>query len=164
MAIHSLSTPSPGRSWRYALGIVNGNGDNFNDNNTEKDVYLQVAHKIGGIGFDGSGMEEGDDLSAASDPWRDDSVTVSVFGYWGTSPVDIERAADGFESVESDRYWRVGPGLLWRTGDLQLGGGYIWGKNDNPFGALSNGAVDSKSWFAEVNYFAKPWLIPYARY
>ncbi|MHC4226797.1 MAG: hypothetical protein ACYSWW_01925 [Planctomycetota bacterium] len=153
-----------GRSWRYALGIVNGNGDNFNDNNTEKDVYLQVAHKIGGIGFDGSGMEEGDDLSAASDPWRDDSVTVSVFGYWGTSPVDIERAADGFESVESDRYWRVGPGLLWRTGDLQLGGGYIWGKNDNPFGALSNGAVDSKSWFAEVNYFAKPWLIPYARY
>jgi predicted porin len=154
-----------GRSWRYAVGLVNGNGDKFNDNNSEKDVYLQLAHKIGGIGFDGSGMDEGDDLSAASDPWRDDSVTLSFFGYYGTYPgVSIEREADVYHVVEADRFWRAGPGLLWRTGDVQLGGGYIWGKNDNPFGALSNGPVDSKSWFVEANYFAKPWLIPYARY
>ncbi len=155
-----------GKKWRYALGLVNGNGDKFNDNNTEKDVYLQLAYKFGGMGFDGSGMEDQETLGSASDPWRDDSLTCSLFGYYGTSPVTIDDddPADEFASNQSDRFWRLGPGLLWRTGDLQLGSGYIWGKNDNPFGALSTDAVDSKSWFVEANYFAKPWLIPYARY
>lgn len=153
------------RSWRYAVGVVNGNGDNFNDNNTEKDVYLQLAYKMGGVGFDGSGMVEGEDLSAASDPWQDDSVTLSFFGYFGTSPVEIEDDdGDDFESEESDRFWRAGPGILWRTGNLQLGGGYIWGKNDRPFGALTKSSVDSHSWFVEANYFLKPWLVPYVRY
>ncbi len=150
------------RQWRYAIGITNGNGDKFNDNNTEKDVYLQLAHKISGLGFDGSGMEaEGDDLAQASDPWRDDSVILSLFGYYGTAQVDT---SEDFVSKNADRFWRIGPGILWRKGDLQLGGGYIWGKNKNPFGAVSNDSVDSETWFIEANYFAKPWLIPYLRY
>ena len=162
-----------GKQWRYAVGLVNGNGDKFNDNNTEKDVYLQLAYKMGGIGFDGSGMGEGG-LGSGSDPWQDDSVTLSFFGYYGTSPIEIEMEAEeggehgehgeAFHSKESDRYWRAGPGILWRTGDLQLGAGYIWGKNDNPFGAVSSKSVNSETWFVEANYFAKPWLIPYARY
>ncbi|MBW8015742.1 MAG: hypothetical protein FVQ82_06110 [Planctomycetes bacterium] len=150
-----------GKRWRYAVGATNGNGNKFNDNNSEKDVYLQLAYKMGGIGFDGSGMGDGDDLGAASDPWRDDSLTLSLFGYYGNAQVNT---SEDFESKQVDRFWRIGPGILWRTGDLQLGGGYIFGKNENPFGAVSNGSVDSKSWFVEANYFAKPWLIPYARY
>jgi hypothetical protein len=152
------------KQWRYAIGITNGNGDKFNDNNTEKDVYMQLAYKIGGLGFDGSGMEtQDDDLSKISDPWRDDSVTLSLFGYYGDAQVDT---SEDFESEEADRFWRIGPGILWRTGDLQLGGGYIFGKNENPFGAVSSSgsSVDSQSWFVEANYFAKPWLIPYVRY
>ncbi len=149
------------KRWRYALGITNGNGDKFNDNNSDKDIYLQLAYKMGGIGFDGAGMGDDDDLGAASDPWRDDSTTLSLFGYYGNAQVDT---SEDFVSEEVDRFWRIGPGILWRTGDLQLGGGYIWGKNENPFGAVSNGSVDSQSWFVEANYFAKPWLIPYVRY
>jgi hypothetical protein len=149
------------KQWRYAIGITNGNGNKFNDNNSSKDIYLQLAHKMGGIGFDGSGMGDDDNLGAASDPWRDDSVTLSLFGYYGNAQVNT---SEDFVSKEVDRFWRVGPGVLWRTGDLQLGGGYIFGKNENPFGAVSNGSVDSKSWFVEANYFAKPWLIPYVRY
>jgi hypothetical protein len=160
------------KRWRYALGITNGNGNKYNDNNTEKDVYLQLAYKMSGIGFDGSGMVEGEDLSAASDPWRDDSVTLSLFGYYGTATVEIDAdnmlmaSSDDYSSKEIDRFWRIGPGILWRTGDLQLGGGYIWGKNENMFGAAAAGrqSVDSQSWFVEANYFAKPWLIPYVRY
>ena len=160
------------KRWRYALGLTNGNGNKFNDNNTEKDVYFQLAHKIGGIGFDGSGMSDNDDLGAGSDPWVDDSVTLSLFGYYGTATIEIDSAQetlatdDDYSSKEPDRFWRIGPGILWRTGDLQLGGGYIWGKNENMFGAAAAGrqAVDSQSWFVEANYFAKPWLIPYVRY
>jgi predicted porin len=115
---------------------------------------------------------EDDDLSKISDPWRDDSVTLSLFGYYGTATIDIDAdnalmaSSDDFSSEEDDRFWRIGPGILWRTGDLQLGGGYIFGKNENPFGAVSSGgsSVDSQSWFVEANYFAKPWLIPYVRY
>ncbi len=155
-----------GKQWRYAAGLVNGNGTKYNDNNTEKDVYLQLAYKMGGIGFDGSGMGEGG-LGSGSDPWVDDSVTLSFFGYYGTSPVELKRTVSDvvvLDSKESDRYWRAGPGILWRTGNLQLGAGYIWGKNDNPFGAVSSKSVNSETWFVEANYFAKPWLIPYARY
>jgi len=149
------------RRFRYAFGVTNGNGTKFNDNNNEKDTYLQLAYKLGGMGFDGTGMSEDEDLDAASDPWRDDSFTFSFFGYYGNAQVDT---SEDFESEQTDRFWRIGPGVLWRKADLQLGAGYIFGKNDNPFGAVSTGSVDTRSWFAEANYFVTPWIIPYFRY
>jgi hypothetical protein len=149
------------KKWRYAIGVTNGNGDEFNDNNSEKDIYLQLAYKMSGIGFDGSGIGDDEDLGTATDPWRDDSVTLSLFGYYGDAQVDT---SGDFVSEESDEFWRIGPGILWRIGDLQLGGGYIWGKNDNPYGAVSSDSMDSQSWLIEANYFAKPWVIPYVRY
>ncbi|NQV33831.1 MAG: hypothetical protein HQ515_14145 [Phycisphaeraceae bacterium] len=158
------------RSWRYAVGIVNGNAQNFNDNNNEKDVFFQIAHKIGGLGFDGSGTGEQGTLGGASNPWQDDSLTLSFFGYSGTSPVtvtaenDAADEDDDYSSTQADRFWRAGPGALWRTGDLQLGCGYVWGRNKNPFGVVSTGSVASRSWFVEANYFAQPWIMPYARY
>ena len=153
-----------GRSWRYALGLVNGNAENPSDNNNEKDVYVQLAYKVKGLGFDGSGSEEQEGLGGSSDPWRDDSLTLSFFGYHGTSAVAIERDADSFDSLEADRFWRAGPGLLWRTGNWQCGGGIIWGRNENPFGALSGGAVNSQSWFLETSCFVKPWLVAHGRF
>ena len=48
--------------------------------------------------------------------------------------------------------------------DLTLGAGYMWGRNDNPYGDLSSKSVDSGAWLAEAYYFVYPWLIPYVRY
>lgn len=152
-----------GRNWRYALGVTNGNGDGVGDNNSEKDAYVQLAYKIGGIGFDGS-TEEGQAGLDSPNPWVDDSLTFSLFGYYGRSPIKIEREDDGYEEETDDEFWRCGPGVLWRKKNLQLGSGYIFGNNDKPYGALSDEDVESSSWFVEAHYFAKPWLIPYVRY
>ncbi len=145
-----------GHRWRYAVGVVNGTGS-VSDNNSEKDLYVQLAYKFGGRGFDGESKEKGAGISSG-DPWRDDSVTLSLFGYRGTGTIKLA----GQE--REDDFWRFGPGVQWKFHDLQLGAGYILGENDRPYGAISTRSVDSKAWFLEASYFVYPWLIPYARY
>ncbi len=157
------------RSWRYVIGGVNGNGDEFEDNNSEKDIYFQLAYKIGGVGFDGSGQQETDDGGlSSSESWRDDSIILSAFGYWGTAEVDIhgtdDVTKDEVEFHDKDQFWRLGVGAQSKHGDLAIRGGYVFGYNKNPFGALTSQSVDSHTWFAEAEYFLYPWLIPYGRY
>lgn len=145
-----------GKSWRYAVGIVNGNGS-VSDNNSEKDLYLQLAYKFYGRSFDGSSKEGGSALGGG-EPWRDDSLTLSLFGYRGTATVKLV----GFE--KDDDFWRFGPGLKWKYRDLTLNAGYIFGSDEKPYGPLSNESVDSESWFIEAQYVALPWLFPSIRY
>lgn len=150
-----------GANWRYALGLVNGNGDDVSDNNSDKDGYLQLAFKIGGQSFDGSEIGEKGKLETA-ESWRDDSLTLSLFGYYGTSPIEVETEGGHLES--EDDFWRLGPGFLFKIKDLELDGGYMFGENDVPFGALSGQSVDSEAWFVEASVFAYPWLVPLLRY
>ncbi len=48
--------------------------------------------------------------------------------------------------------------------DLSLSFAYLVGKNNNPYGNLTELAVDSRTWHAEALGFVYPWLIPYARF
>lgn len=150
-----------GRWWRYAVGITNGNGESVTDNNSQKDLYAQLAFKLGGLGFDGSGGQDGDVLGGA-ESWRDNSLTFSLFGYSGTQVIEI--AGDDASWRGSDDFWRVGFGILGRYRDLQIGAGYIFGENEAPYGALTKRDVDSRAWFVEAQYFVFPWLIPNIRY
>lgn len=145
-----------GKHWRYAVGVVNGNGS-VSDNNSEKDIYLQLAYKAYGRNFDGSSKEGGSPMGSG-DPWRDDSLTLSLFGYLGTGTVKLV----GFE--RDDDFWRFGPGVKWKFRDLTLNAGYIFGSNEKPYGPLSNESVDSESWFIEAQYVVLPWLFPSIRY
>lgn len=150
-----------GKRWRYAVGIVNGNGS-ASDNNSEKDLYLQLAYKFGGRTFDGS-SSEGSALGSG-EPWRDDSVMLSLFGYYGTETVEFD------ETNEEDTFWRIGPGIRWKYNRLALNTGYIFGKNDGAYGSLADtfaegsGSVESESWFVEGEYVIYPWLTCMARY
>ncbi|MDK1031217.1 MAG: hypothetical protein QGD94_04360, partial [Planctomycetia bacterium] len=126
-----------GRRWRYAIGVVNGNGDEFDDNNSEKDLYYQVVYKFGGLGFDGSGGPESDALSS-SESWRDNSIMLSSFGHCGTSTIDITvTPKDGSTTSykDKDRFTRIGFGILGKYEGLAVRGGYIFGRNNNPYGA-----------------------------
>jgi hypothetical protein len=137
-----------GSRWRYALGVVNGNDGSTQDNNSAKDVYLQTAWKFGGLGFDGSSGEKAEG-SAPPVAGRDDSFIVSLFAYDGAALVTPTGGPDS-----TDRFWRLGLGGKWFVDKLAVGGGYVLGTNDDPYGTVSTSSVDSRSWFLETEYVA----------
>jgi len=166
-----------GPRWKYGFGVVNGNlKESFTEkpdsaisfvgasrNRGKKDFFFDAAFKVGGLGFDGSGTEVEDPLAAQSEYWRDDSFILSLWGYLGSSDVGIEDSTGSLWEGEDD-FWRMGIGGQQKYKDLTVGGGYMFGRNDNPYGNLSAQQVDSHAWYAEALYFASPWLIPYTRY
>jgi hypothetical protein len=165
-----------GKRWMYSGGWVASDVKNpvneFPDSDfyvvgigekSPQDFFLQCAYKIGGLPMDGS-VAKGENMLAA-DPqfWRDDHLMFSLFGYRGTADIEIEDAA-GETSTSDDDFWRLGGGVQAKYKDLTVGAGYMWGRNDNPYGDLSSKSVDSGAWLAEAYYFVYPWLIPYVRY
>lgn len=146
-----------GKRWRYAVGVVNGNGS-VSDDNSEKDLYLQLAYKFGGRSFDGTSSKDSSAMGGGAEPWQDNSVTLSLFGYKGTGTIKVA----GQE--REDDFWRIGPGLRWKHNDFALNVGYIFGRNEDPYGPLGSKSVNSESWFIEGEYFVLPWLITTARY
>lgn len=160
-----------GSHWHYYLGIVNGNifsdGDSYfagaGKTTGDKDLYAGFAYKIGGIGFDLSNMKDGNALSSRSEYWRDDHILLSVVGYKGIGRIKVERENQPKWEGDDD-FWRLGVGVEGQYKDLTLNCGYVFGRNDNPYGILSPNSVDSHSWFVEGYYFVYPWLVPYARY
>lgn len=141
-----------GSRFKYAAGVVNGS-----DGTSEKDIYGQLAIKFGGLGFDGSGSGDGASLGSGNS-WEDDSITVSGFGYSGK----FDEVDEDTGIRTEDDFWRLGLGGLWKTGDLQVGAGYIWGNNDEPYPGGED--VDSEAAFVEASYFLFPWVIPTVRY
>lgn len=131
-----------GRSWRYAVGVVEGDGET-----NEKDYYGTMAFKIGGLGFDGSGgtTAEGGLATAPSGYWRDDSIIFGGFAY---------RGKDGASNEKNDRY---GVDVRLNYKDLSLIGGFVRGDNNTKDETQDH-------WFGEAVYFAYPWLQPFVRY
>ena len=166
-----------GDRWRYGFGVVNGNlkvpfmekpdsAISFvgaSKVRGKKDVFFDAAYKIGGLGFDGSGAEVDDPLSARPEFWRDDSLILSLWGYIGSSDISTEDSG-GTSWKGEDDFYRLGFGVQQKFRDLTIGGGYMFGRNENPYGNLSTDRVDSHAWFLEGMYFLRPWLIPYSRY
>lgn len=166
-----------GPRWKYAVGVVSGDVINSADgvpdsdvifvgtgrNRSQKDGFMQLSYKIGGLGFDGSGSEVDDPLQANPQFWRDDSLIISTLGYVGSAQIRTETLG-GTVSEDNDYFWRLGAGLQQKYKDFTVAVGYMYGNNSQPYGSLSPDAVDSHAWFAEASYYIYPWLIPYVRY
>ena len=104
-----------GKRWAYTAGLVNGDVKNpvneFPDDDiyfvgaaegTPSDVFLQGVYKIGGMPLDGSDDSgEQNPLAARPEFWRDDSLTLSVFGYLGSAEVEIEDGAKVEEGIDN---------------------------------------------------------------
>ncbi|MBI2997096.1 MAG: hypothetical protein HYY46_01350 [Deltaproteobacteria bacterium] len=139
------------RSWKYALGVVNGNDGSVDDNNSAKDGFLQFAAKIGGIGYDGS-------KPAGKDFWSENSLQLGLFSYWGQARI----TRSGRD--RTDAFYRLGPDIRFRSANLNLGAGYLFGRNNRPYGTLSSASVDSNGWFVDGIYRLYPWLFGALRY
>jgi len=166
-----------GERWLYAVGLANGNPDvpygqppasdvSFVGQGKGSDLsdgYVQLAYKIGGMPFDRSNLEQEDTLTTGAESWRDDSLTLSLYGYFGTADVETVDLA-GVSTLEEDDFWRLGVGVQKQHKDLIASVAYLVGDDDDPYGALSDASVESANWHVELLYFAYPWLIPYVRY
>lgn len=137
------------RFW-YGLGIVNGVRSH------DKDFYFVGRYKYGGTPFDRSAPGElGESIGGkASGFWVDNALEIAGFGYFGSTEI----------GDEDDDFWRAGVGIRSSYQNLDLAGGFIWGKNEDPFGSSSSQGIDSQTWFIEANYVFKPWLICELRY
>ncbi len=133
----------------YAFGIVNGNGS-VADNNSYKDPFYRVAYKFGGMGFNGSGGVPENDL-IMKDNWRDDSITIGQFGYFG-QPSD--------KDTPNQSYSRLGIDLRIKYDRLDLGAAVVFG-SDEVTGAED---ITSRSFFVDAQYLFFPWLIANVRY
>ncbi len=146
----------------YNVGVVNGSGVNAGgtgDDNDEKDLFGVVRYKFGGMGYDGSLPDAGDEgsplLTEATDFWVDNAVEISAFGYSGTANVT---------GGEEEDFTRAGISGRWTWKNLDLFGGYIVGENDDPWGTDSTEDADSQTWFVQGEYVIYPWLIGLLRY
>jgi len=166
-----------GRRWFYALGIANGNMNEPSGsvpesdisfvgagrNSDNKDLYGHLAYKIGGTPWDRSREPPSDTLSTGAQFWRDDALVLALYGYSGTADlktVDL----DGNVWEGEDDFWRLGVGFQHRIKDVHWSLLYIAGSDDDPYGNLSDQAVDNTTWHAEVLGFVYPWWILYGRY
>lgn len=140
----------------YAAGLVQGTAGSggsaglAQDNNDRKDAYYKVRYKLGGLALDGSYDSGGTPVLGTGGQLFDRSVILEHFAYWGSFPV-----ANGIE----DTHVSLGIAARWLSGPLDLGTGYVWGENRNPWGLSPAQRLRHWSAFAKGEYFAFPWLI-----
>jgi len=170
----------------YGVGLVNGNGsDSSNvgfDNNSEKDFYFRGSYKFGGMALTGAPSDE--ELSDGSGNWRDDSVRVGGFAYFGDADDTlISGFVPGTETLlnlELGNYQRYGADVSIYYKDLNLFGALMYGNDDIGLTGASNDGVaindehelsefgikdhEFYAWFVQADYVLYPWLQPFIRY
>lgn len=136
----------------YAVGVVNGNLKSVQDDNDSKDIYYRVAYKLGGLSLTGTG-DEGETLST-NENWRDDSIQVAHFGYFGYS--DFGSGAHEFS--------RLGFDVRALYSRFELGAAYVRGTDDNLTKSGVTGDVVSDVYFVEGQAMIFPWMYAVVRY
>jgi hypothetical protein len=133
----------------WAVGVGQGTSEGAEDNNDRKDLYYRVRYKLGGLGLDGSYRASEGPPQGGGGQLRDRSVTLEHFGYLGGEP-----AAAGI----TDDHSAFGVVARVLFGPLDVGGGYVWGRNSDPWG-FGTGALHWGSVHAKAEYLVYPWLI-----
>lgn len=134
----------------YAAGLSQGTSDLATDNNESKDFFYKLRYKFGGLSFDGTYDSGGGPVIGTGGQLFDRALIVEHFGYIGKFPID--------EGIQ-DEYQTFGVSARWLNGPLDLGAGYVWGENNNPWGLDPPRRVTHWSVFTKAEYFVYPWLM-----
>lgn len=139
-----------GRRGFYAVGLTQGSAQLPLDNNNRKDFYYKLRYKLGGLALDGSYDPGGHPVLGTGGQLFDRAFIFEHFGYFGSFPV---------ENGAEDDYVTLGLAGRWLNGPLDLGAGYAWGENRNPWGLAPARRASHWSAFAKAEYFVFPWLL-----
>jgi hypothetical protein len=134
----------------YTAGVVEGGGDRIN---ADKDAYARLSVKIGGMRLDGVGGAK-DSL-----PWREKSLQIGAFGYFGRAALGDPKTAS-----QEDTFTLVGGDLHLTLRDLGLTVAGSYGRNRNPSFATPNVAENVYHLLAHADYVVHPFIIPTLRY
>lgn len=134
----------------YTAGVVEGSGNLIN---TAKDFYGRLGVKIGGMRMDGVGGAK------SSLPWRETSLKIGAFAYYGTA-----KLGDPALATQVDPFLIVGGDLnfMWRDLNLIVAGS--WGNNERPSFAEPLTSVQSLQFMSQIDYVIYPWFVPSVRY
>jgi hypothetical protein len=135
----------------YAVGAVEGGGDRVND---FKDVYAHLGAKLGGLRLDGKDANE-----VSAQPWRETSVMVGAFGYFGQAAL-----GDPAVASQEDRFFMVGGDASAILRDFQLTVAGSYGKNQRPSFGEPNEEADTLHLMGQLDIVVYPWLVPTVRY
>ncbi|MFQ5703200.1 MAG: hypothetical protein ACE5HT_04185 [Gemmatimonadales bacterium] len=134
----------------YGIGLSQGTASTRQDDNDRKDAYYKVRYKFGGLGLDGAYAAGAKPVLGGGGQLLDRTLIVEHFGYVGAQPA---------EGNVDDAHRSFGVSARGIVGPLDLGVGYVWGSNDNPWGTVLSGQVDFSSLFARMEYMFFPWFI-----
>jgi hypothetical protein len=111
----------------YGAGVAQEIGNLTEEEFGRIDGYYKLRYKFGGLGLDGRYAPGVEPVLGGGGQLLDRSLILETFGYFGSQPV--EGAIDEHRSFGFN-----GRGLY---GPLDVGVGYVWGRNNNP--ALGRG-------------------------
>lgn len=134
------------------------------DNNKNKDVYWRFSLKLGGMSVASSPAKEGEESTVIKqdvENWRDNSIRLGIFGYYGHTPSMVDH-------YETETFSRIGLDLDCWFGDLNLFGAAWLAKNNGPFtfqeeddhgSEILPAEFKSYTFFVQADYVLYPWLI-----
>lgn len=165
-----------GGGWEYALGVVNGEdahtvdvtgggsgarffGDGRFDFNDQKDWYVSLRYKFGGMGVLGGGGDT--DELAATDNWKDNAgkwPSVKLGGYFYKGSNNSAGTADLSNSPTDPDvdFIRAQADVDIFYGDFNVFGGVTLLRDRFDGGD----DVTATVYTAEVDYVLFPWLVP----
>ena len=173
-----------GGGLEYAIGVVNGEdahtvdvtgggsgarffSDGRFDFNDQKDYYVSLRYKFGGMGVLGGGGD--DEELSATDNWQDNNgkwPSVKIGGYFYKGSNNSSGTADlGNKSTDPDvDFIRAQADIDIFWGDFNLFGGWTLFRDrfDSRKGDNKDD-VTASVYTAELDWVAYPWLIPVAK-
>jgi hypothetical protein len=160
-----------GKDWQSSSS-ANGRTDSsagdssWREIDSDKDWYVSLAWKIGGMGVLGGEVE--DEELIQTENWRDDSIKIGVFYYNGRTDVPATFGALGNAApkIGSNHFVRTGFTLDLFYGDANIMAGAQFMRNrardfEAPF---DHKDFDAMLYEVELDYVVYPWLLPAIRY
>lgn len=134
----------------YAVGLAQGAGTRTTDHDNHRDFFYKLRYKVGGLGLDGMYPQGGGPMLGGHGQLLDRSFIFEHFAYFGAEPAQGGR---------EDTHRSYGVNARAISGPVDIGVGYVWGKNENPWGSAADAELTRWSLFGKAEYLLLPWLI-----
>ncbi len=156
-----------GKDWESSSSSVDhfvGGSSTWREVDSDKDWYVSLAWKFGGMGVLGGEVE--DEELIQTDNWRDNSVKVGVFYYNGRTDVPTGFAGNAAPKIGSNHFIRTGLTLDLFYGDanIMVGAQFMRNRARDFEAPFDHRDYDALLYEVELDYVVYPWLLPAIRY